>query len=82
MTERRRKRDKHELKRYFEETTVHGFRYLVDQSSVGERWIWGLVILSGFAYAGYLIQSSIYEWENNQGALKSGYQLRHIAHQT
>ena len=65
--ERKSKSEKHELRHYFEETTGHGFRYLVGQSSTGERWLWGMIILSGFIYSGYLLKSSIYEWEDNQG---------------
>ncbi len=36
-------------------TTVHGFRYLVDDGSRLDRVIWGVVIFSGFVYAAFLI---------------------------
>ena len=60
---------KSELKSYFKETTVHGFRYLVDGRTIAERCAWSFVIIGGFIYAGYLIRSNILDWENNPGRI-------------
>ena len=60
-------RNESELRNYFKETTVHGFRYLVDGRSIGERIAWFAVIFSGFVYAGILIYSNVNDWEKNPG---------------
>ena len=48
--------------RYFEETTVHGFRYVVDVQNVIERILWICVILLSFGYASYLIHCTIVDF--------------------
>ena len=51
------------LVQYLEETTIHGLRYL----SVGrglEKFVWFIVIAISFSIAGYLIQTTIQENEN------------------
>ena len=51
------------LIQYLEETTIHGLRYL----SVGrglEKFVWFAVIALSFSIAGYLIQTTIQENEN------------------
>ena len=51
------------LIQYLEETTIHGLRYL----SVGrglEKFVWFIVIAISFSIAGYLIQTTIQENEN------------------
>lgn len=56
---------------YFSVTTVHGFRYLVDEgSSSRDRLLWVSVIACGFAYALYLVHASMREWDENPGAAK------------
>jgi len=52
---------------FFEATTVHGFRYLASKRTFDDRLTWTLVIFSGFAYAAYLIQSNLDDWEKNPG---------------
>ena len=56
-----------ELRGYFSETTVHGFRYLVDGQSKCEKLVWAIIIFSGFIYSGYLIQQNIKHVELNPG---------------
>lgn len=51
--------------RYLEETTVHGFRYVVEGDGVIERLIWVLVILCSFCYATNLIGASLQEWTSD-----------------
>ena len=52
------------FKAYFSETTVHGFRYIVEGHDVVERTFWAIVIVSGFVLSGILIQQSFENWEN------------------
>ena len=56
-----------ELKRdivgYFSETTVHGFRYIVQGRNIFERAAWILFIAFGFWYSGYTIFNAYHEWE-------------------
>ncbi len=50
---------------YFRETTVHGFRYVVDGKTITERFIWVAVILLAFACAAYLTHTSFREADEN-----------------
>ena len=56
-----------ELKRdivgYFSQTTVHGFRYIVQGRNVFERVAWMLFIAFGFWYSGLTIYNAYHEWE-------------------
>ena len=56
-----------QIKDYFKETTVHGFRYLVEDTTRLEKGIWTAVILAGFFYAGILIRSNIIDWAERPG---------------
>ena len=65
------KRIKEELSRikadicsYFTETTVHGFRYIVEGRDLVERLFWVTVIVTGFVLSGILIQQSFENWED------------------
>ena len=62
-----RKGMRQELKRdilgYFSETTVHGFRYIVNGRNAFERTAWMLFIAFGFWYSGYTIYNAYMEWE-------------------
>ena len=51
-----------ELQEYFKETTVHGFRYVVEGRSTFERWVWILFILFGFVFSGYIIWNVFDYW--------------------
>ena len=50
---------------YFKETTVHGFRYIVEGRNVLERLIWGIVILFGFVFSFYAIWQAASHWETH-----------------
>ena len=56
---------KEDLKGYFSETTVHGFRYVVEGRNVFERFIWVAFIIFGFAYTAYIVWNAYDYWENN-----------------
>ena len=43
---------------YFSETTVHGFKYVVQGRNIYERLVWSVVIVVGFALCAALIFSS------------------------
>ena len=49
---------------YFTETTVHGFRYIVEGRDNVERICWAIVIVTGFILSALLIQQSFANWEN------------------
>ena len=56
---------KNDLVRYFSETTVHGFRYVVQGRNLLERSVWILFISFGFCYSGYSIYNAYNYWENH-----------------
>ena len=47
---------------YFRETTVHGFRYVVEGENIYEKIFWVMVIIVGFICSGYIITASFQEW--------------------
>ena len=47
---------------YFRETTVHGFRYVVEGENICEKMFWVTVIIVGFILSGYIIVVSFREW--------------------
>ena len=47
---------------YFRETTVHGFRYVVEGENICEKAFWVTVIIVGFILSGYIIIISFQEW--------------------
>ena len=53
-----------ELRKYLESSTVHGLVYI---STTTRLWkcFWILVVTSGFMSAGYLIQVSFRNWQDN-----------------
>ena len=56
---------KENLVGYFSQTTVHGFRYIVQGRNIFERLIWILFILFGFVYSSYTIWKAIKHWETH-----------------
>lgn len=52
-------------RRFFSETTIHGFRYLVDGSNWIERTIWVVLLGASFLTAGLMIQNAFVEYEEN-----------------
>ena len=46
---------------YFQETTVHGFRYVVEGVNIYERGLWMIFITCAITYAGTLINVSLDE---------------------
>ncbi len=53
------------LKEYFQQTTVHGIRYVVDGETIIERLVWVLTMAIAFACAAYLTYSSVVEAEEH-----------------
>ena len=47
---------------YFSETTVHGFRYVVEGGNICEKVSWVILILIGFVFSGYIIVQSFKDW--------------------
>ena len=58
-----------ELKRYvrgyFSETTVHGFRYIIEGRNIYERIAWAIFVVLGFAWSLYIILSAFESWEKH-----------------
>ena len=50
------------VKEYFTETTVHGFKYIVDGKNFCERGFWVILIISGFVISGTIILASLKAW--------------------
>ena len=48
---------------YFSETTVHGFRYVVEGKNLFEKMFWFLLIIIGFLISGIIIKTSFSDWE-------------------
>ena len=56
---------KNDVVGYFSETTVHGFKYVVQGRNIYERMAWLVVIAIGFALCSYLIIGSNQVWRSN-----------------
>ena len=56
---------KEDLKAYFLETTVHGFRYLVEGRNLFERFVWLCVIFCGFSYTTYTVLGALQFWDSH-----------------
>ena len=54
---------KEDLKAYFLETTVHGFRYVVEGRNLFERIAWVAIIIFGFAYTAYTVSEVLQHWD-------------------
>ena len=54
------------MEQYLESTTVHGFAYLHGRNSYCARIFWTCIIIAGFSIAGWMIFSSVVDWETNQ----------------
>ena len=52
-----------ELSEYFRETTVHGFRYVVEGRNIFERYVWIAFIIFGFIFSAWIIYNAFEEWE-------------------
>ena len=50
---------------YFSETTVHGFRYIVEGKNILERLVWFIFIVFGFAYSTSVIWQALEYWETH-----------------
>ena len=50
---------------YFSQTTVHGFRYVVQGRNIFERVIWILFILFGFMYSSKTVYDAWVHWETH-----------------
>ena len=53
-----------DISAYFRETTVHGFRYIVEGENIIEKLFWVMIIIAGFLVSGYFILSSFHDWAN------------------
>ena len=51
-----------DIKGYFSETTVHGFRYVVEGKNICERVAWSLIIIMSFAFCANIFYESSREW--------------------
>ena len=51
-----------ELYAYFNETTVHGFHYIVNGRNWIERLLWASLILCGFFVSSIIIHQSLLDW--------------------
>ena len=50
-----------EFKIFCDETTIHGFRYLVDEGScLAKKILWMIVIIASFSYAAMMLYSSFH----------------------
>ena len=48
---------------YFSETTVHGFRYVVEGRNIVEKMFWIIVIAIGFIISSFIVFKSFSDWE-------------------
>ena len=56
---------KKDLIGYFSETTVHGFRYVVEGRNIFERLLWVVFIVLGFSFSLMIISHAFISWNNN-----------------
>ena len=47
---------------YFSETTVHGFRYIVEGGNKCEKWSWAVLIIASLMLSTYIIHKSFKDW--------------------
>ena len=50
------------VREYFNDTTVHGFRYVVQGRNRFERIFWFLLIITGFVFSSDIIYRALFEW--------------------
>ena len=50
---------------YFSETTVHGFRYIVEGRNILERLVWLFFVVFGFGYSSYVIWQALDYWQTH-----------------
>ena len=50
---------------FLETSTIHGLSYISSSHSKISKCLWSLVVIAGFAGAGYLIQSSFSDWRES-----------------
>ncbi len=55
----------HLMRDYFRETTVHGFRYVVEGRSAAERTAWVAAIAAAFLYSSLLVHQALEEAREN-----------------
>ena len=51
------------VKEYFNDTTVHGFRYVVHGRNRCETIFWATLIITGFLFSGHIIYTSFSAWD-------------------
>ena len=56
---------KKDLAGYFRETTVHGFRYVVEGRNIFERLVWATFIILGFSYSIVTVYNAYQYWEDH-----------------
>ena len=56
---------KNDLVAFLQETTVHGFRYLVDGRNILEKFAWACFIAFGFSYCLWIFATAWYAWDND-----------------
>ena len=60
-----RKALKDELVKFFAESTIPGFKYVVKGNTVLERKTWAIFIVIAFFYAGKTVYETFKEWDND-----------------
>ena len=56
---------KETLTGYLSETTIHGFRYIVEGRNICEQFAWILFIIIGFTLCIHIILQAFQGWEND-----------------
>ena len=56
---------KKDLVAFLQETTVHGFRYIIDGRNIVERLMWILFIAVGFTGCGWIVYNAFEGWDSN-----------------
>ena len=60
-----RKALKDELVKFFAESTIPGFKYVVKGNTVLERKTWAIFIVIAFCYAGKTVYETFKEWDSD-----------------
>ena len=56
---------KDEVAKFFAESSIPGFKYVVKGKTLLERTTWAIFISIAFCYAGNTVYETFLEWENN-----------------
>ena len=56
---------KYEVRKFFSESTIPGFTYVVQGKDLFERVTWAVFVVTALLYAGYMINDAFENWDEH-----------------